>query len=187
MDLVILILSDCQLKKEGRRNEYEMHKLLALNQRQKMVSLWLITSFCGLGCWLFLLFMCSFQVLQRKTEEAAMAAKRLKEVLESRKASSRETTGQETYWWVLQFSYFVSPLITVTLFLMYRCAWSWNSGTLKFVDYTQESNWFLNLDYCSMLLNITIYRLLFVLWYYWIWIIFPCLLMSGKSWCFGNF
>ncbi|KAF3793984.1 Kinesin-like protein, partial [Nymphaea thermarum] len=55
-----------QLKKEGRRNTYEMHKLLALNQRQKMV-------------------------LQRKTEEAAMATKRLKEVLESRKASSRET------------------------------------------------------------------------------------------------
>ncbi|EPS70956.1 hypothetical protein M569_03801, partial [Genlisea aurea] len=26
-----------QLKKEGRRNEYEMHKLLALNQRQKLV------------------------------------------------------------------------------------------------------------------------------------------------------
>ncbi|XVE55606.1 hypothetical protein DITRI_Ditri03aG0172400 [Diplodiscus trichospermus] len=57
-----------QLKKEGRRNEYEMHKLLALNQRQKMV-------------------------LQRKTEEAAMATKRLKEVLESRKASSREASG----------------------------------------------------------------------------------------------
>ncbi|XP_031478571.1 kinesin-like protein KIN-4C [Nymphaea colorata] len=55
-----------QLKKEGRRNTYEMHKLLALNQRQKMV-------------------------LQRKTEEAAMATKRLKELLESRKASSRET------------------------------------------------------------------------------------------------
>ncbi|XP_039010221.1 kinesin-like protein KIN-4C isoform X2 [Hibiscus syriacus] len=54
-----------QLKKEGRRNEYEMHKLLALNQRQKMV-------------------------LQRKTEESAMATKRLKELLESRKASSRE-------------------------------------------------------------------------------------------------
>ncbi|KAJ8762575.1 hypothetical protein K2173_008014 [Erythroxylum novogranatense] len=51
-----------QLKKEGRRNEFEMHKLLALNQRQKMV-------------------------LQRKTEEAAMATKRLKELLESRKAS----------------------------------------------------------------------------------------------------
>lgn len=25
-----------QLKKEGRWNEYEMHKLLALNQKQKM-------------------------------------------------------------------------------------------------------------------------------------------------------
>ncbi|XP_042498048.1 kinesin-like protein KIN-4C isoform X2 [Macadamia integrifolia] len=57
-----------QLKKEGRRNEYEMHKLLALNQRQKMV-------------------------VQRKTEEAAMATKRLKELLETRKASSRETSG----------------------------------------------------------------------------------------------
>ncbi|KAL6504271.1 hypothetical protein OROGR_026194 [Orobanche gracilis] len=50
-----------QLKKEGRRNEYEMHKLSALNQRQKLV-------------------------LQRKTEEAAMATKRLKELLDSRKA-----------------------------------------------------------------------------------------------------
>ncbi|XP_017981679.1 PREDICTED: kinesin-like protein KIN-4C [Theobroma cacao] len=57
-----------QLKKEGRRNEYEMHKLLALNQRQKMV-------------------------LQRKTEEAAMATKRLKELLESRKASTREASS----------------------------------------------------------------------------------------------
>lgn len=28
-----------QLKKEGRRNEYERHKLQALNQRQKMVSI----------------------------------------------------------------------------------------------------------------------------------------------------
>ncbi|XP_042407654.1 kinesin-like protein KIN-4C isoform X1 [Zingiber officinale] len=51
-----------QLKKEGRRNEYEMHKLLALNQRQKMV-------------------------LQRKTEEAALATKRLKELLEAKKSS----------------------------------------------------------------------------------------------------
>nr|CAB3448144.1 unnamed protein product [Digitaria exilis] len=56
-----------QLKKEGRRNEYEMHKLLALNQRQKMV-------------------------LQRKTEEAAAATKRLKDLLEAKK-SSRETYG----------------------------------------------------------------------------------------------
>ncbi|XP_022941355.1 kinesin-like protein KIN-4C isoform X1 [Cucurbita moschata] len=57
-----------QLKKEGRRNEYEMHKLLALNQRQKMV-------------------------LQRKTEEAAQATKRLKELLESRKAARETSSG----------------------------------------------------------------------------------------------
>ncbi|EYU25460.1 hypothetical protein MIMGU_mgv1a000623mg [Erythranthe guttata] len=56
-----------QLRKEGRRNEYERHKLQALNQRQKMV-------------------------LQRKTEEAAMATKRLKELLEARKSSSRENS-----------------------------------------------------------------------------------------------
>ncbi|XP_024533405.1 kinesin-like protein KIN-4A isoform X1 [Selaginella moellendorffii] len=54
-----------QLRKEGRRNEYEMHKLRALHQHQKMV-------------------------LQRKTEEAAIATRRLKEVLESRKLSGRE-------------------------------------------------------------------------------------------------
>ncbi|KAK2971862.1 hypothetical protein RJ640_000879 [Escallonia rubra] len=57
-----------QLRKEGRRNEYERHKLQALNQRQKMV-------------------------LQRKTEEAAMATKRLKELLEARKSSTRENPG----------------------------------------------------------------------------------------------
>ncbi|KAK4348841.1 hypothetical protein RND71_031596 [Anisodus tanguticus] len=56
-----------QLRKEGRRNEYERHKLLSLNQRQKMV-------------------------LQRKTEEAAMATKRLKELLEARKSSGRESS-----------------------------------------------------------------------------------------------
>ncbi|XP_059634210.1 kinesin-like protein KIN-4A isoform X2 [Cornus florida] len=56
-----------QLRKEGRKNEYERHKLQALNQRQKMV-------------------------LQRKTEEAAMATKRLKELLEARKSSSRENS-----------------------------------------------------------------------------------------------
>ncbi|KAH9314827.1 hypothetical protein KI387_023454 [Taxus chinensis] len=60
-----------QLKKEGRRNEYEMHKLQALHQRQKMV-------------------------LQRKTEEAAMVTKRLKELLEARKVSSRDSTGGAT-------------------------------------------------------------------------------------------
>ncbi|TYI82443.1 hypothetical protein E1A91_D05G220600v1 [Gossypium mustelinum] len=57
-----------QLRKEGRRNEYERHKLQALNQRQKMV-------------------------LQRKTEEAAMATKRLKELLEARKSSARDNSA----------------------------------------------------------------------------------------------
>ncbi|XP_017974966.1 PREDICTED: kinesin-like protein KIN-4A isoform X1 [Theobroma cacao] len=56
-----------QLRKEGRRNEYERHKLEALNQRQKTV-------------------------LQRKTEEAAMATKRLKELLEARKSSTRDNS-----------------------------------------------------------------------------------------------
>ncbi|XVF64103.1 hypothetical protein PTKIN_Ptkin09bG0140600 [Pterospermum kingtungense] len=57
-----------QLRKEGRRNEYERHKLQALNQRQRMV-------------------------LQRKTEEAAMATKRLKELLEARKSSARDNSA----------------------------------------------------------------------------------------------
>ncbi|KAL5556945.1 hypothetical protein UlMin_039181 [Ulmus minor] len=56
-----------QLRKEGRRNEYERHKLEALNQRQKMV-------------------------LQRKTEEATIATKRLKELLESRKSTARDNS-----------------------------------------------------------------------------------------------
>ncbi|XP_008795899.1 kinesin-like protein KIN-4A isoform X1 [Phoenix dactylifera] len=56
-----------QLRKEGRRNEYERHKLQALNQRQKLV-------------------------LQRKTEEAAMATKKLKELLEARKSSARDNS-----------------------------------------------------------------------------------------------
>ncbi|KAL0717973.1 hypothetical protein Bca4012_067295 [Brassica carinata] len=60
-----------QLRKEGRKSEYERHKLQALNQRQKMV-------------------------LQRKTEEAAMATKRLKELLEARKSSPREHSGGGT-------------------------------------------------------------------------------------------
>ncbi|XP_039053352.1 kinesin-like protein KIN-4A [Hibiscus syriacus] len=56
-----------QLKKEGRRNEYERHKLEALIQRQKMV-------------------------LQRKTEEAAIATKKLKDLLEARKSSIRDNS-----------------------------------------------------------------------------------------------
>ncbi|KAG6729166.1 hypothetical protein I3842_01G013500 [Carya illinoinensis] len=58
-----------QLKKEGRRNEYERHKLESLNQRQKMV-------------------------LQRKTEEAATATRRLKELLEARTYVGHTVIGQ---------------------------------------------------------------------------------------------
>jgi hypothetical protein len=36
-----------QLRKEGRRNVYEMHKLQALHQRQKMVSPFTLT---GMAC-----------------------------------------------------------------------------------------------------------------------------------------
>ncbi|PON49782.1 Kinesin-like protein [Parasponia andersonii] len=57
-----------QLKRESRRNQFEMQKLLDSNQRIKMV-------------------------VQRKTVEASMATKRLKELLESRKALSRRKAG----------------------------------------------------------------------------------------------
>lgn len=60
-----------QLKKEQRKNDYEMRKLLALNEKQKLV-------------------------LQRKTEEAALATKRLKELIESRRASSHRTSGSKS-------------------------------------------------------------------------------------------
>ncbi|KAG9149658.1 hypothetical protein Leryth_017578 [Lithospermum erythrorhizon] len=73
-----------QLKKEGRRNEYEMHKLLALNQRQKMV-------------------------MQRKTEEATMATKRLKELLESRKPA-REISGQSFHDSAVYYAIILLPI-----------------------------------------------------------------------------
>lgn len=74
-----------------------MHKLLALIQRQKMVN---IPSFQlkseNLTCQIIINSTYSLcQVLQRKSEEAAMATKRLKEVLDSRKASSRMPYGIE--------------------------------------------------------------------------------------------
>ncbi|XP_004288009.1 PREDICTED: chromosome-associated kinesin KIF4A-like [Fragaria vesca subsp. vesca] len=57
-----------QLRKEGRRNEFERHKLEALNQRQKLV-------------------------LQRKAEEATNATKRLKQLLEARKSVIRDNSA----------------------------------------------------------------------------------------------
>lgn len=40
------------------------------------------------------------QVLQRKTEEAAMATKRLKELLEARKSSARDNSGMFVVFFV---------------------------------------------------------------------------------------
>ncbi|KAK8291018.1 hypothetical protein V6Z12_D06G035600 [Gossypium hirsutum] len=57
-----------QLKKEQRRNKYEKHVLSTLIQRQK-------------------------HVLQQKTKEAFVAAKRLKQLTESRKATSGKIAG----------------------------------------------------------------------------------------------
>ncbi|KAK9067039.1 hypothetical protein SSX86_014363 [Deinandra increscens subsp. villosa] len=56
-----------QVKKDSRKSEIELQKLNALYQRQT-------------------------QVLQRKTDEAARATKKLKELLESRKATTRRET-----------------------------------------------------------------------------------------------
>jgi hypothetical protein len=73
-----------------------MHKLLALNQRQKMVSfslIYFLPSSIFQIAWLSFAPLClKLQVLQRKTEEATAASKRLKELLEAKK-SIRETYG----------------------------------------------------------------------------------------------
>lgn len=46
-------------------------------------------------------FPCLSQVLQRKTKEASEATKRLKELLESRKALTHRTAGLETKHFLL--------------------------------------------------------------------------------------
>ncbi|KAJ0694686.1 putative plus-end-directed kinesin ATPase [Helianthus annuus] len=60
-----------QLKKDSRKSEVELQKLQALYQRQA-------------------------QVLQRKTEEAERATKKLKELLKSQKLTTKQTTRRET-------------------------------------------------------------------------------------------
>ncbi|GJT79182.1 kinesin-like protein KIN-4A [Tanacetum coccineum] len=62
-----------RVKKDSRKNEFEMNKLNALYQRRT-------------------------QVLERKTEEAARATKKLKELFESRKAISTTTTKSIRNW-----------------------------------------------------------------------------------------
>ena len=97
-----------QLRKEKRKNAYEMQKLLASNQRLKMVKpcflyddISLLFFFRGGRGSESLLEICFptfgpfVQVLQRKTEEASAATKRLRELIESRKALSRRSAGWE--------------------------------------------------------------------------------------------
>ncbi|XP_031736845.1 kinesin-like protein KIN-4C isoform X2 [Cucumis sativus] len=57
-----------QLKRENRRNQHEMNKILTANQRLKMV-------------------------LQRKTEEASEVTKRMRNLLESRRTSAQRRAG----------------------------------------------------------------------------------------------
>lgn len=80
-----------------------MHKLLALNQRQKMVRKCLLGFASFIYRKIFSFFSTLCQVLQRKTEEASMATKRLKELLESRKTSSRETSGHVIFLFYFHF------------------------------------------------------------------------------------
>lgn len=79
-----------------------MHKLLALNQRQKMVATMVYEFDISIVMDIIMVisvltYMLSFQVLQRKTEEASMATKRLKELLESRKTSRETSSNKEVY------------------------------------------------------------------------------------------
>lgn len=52
---------------------------------------------------------CLQQVLQRKTEEAAMATKKLKELLEARKSSSRENPGTFSILTYPEFTFHSAP------------------------------------------------------------------------------
>lgn len=50
------------------------------------------------------------QVLQRKTEEAAIATKRLKELLEARKSSARENSGEFLFFFFFPLFFFLFSL-----------------------------------------------------------------------------
>lgn len=129
-----------QLRKEGRRNVYEMQKLQALHQRQTMVKEirplvqyfpWCylyrcrllqntcrirvgnffkgsLSSSSGVALNWLVVHPGAMQVLQRKTEEAAAATKRLKEILEARKSTKENTSNGippsifPSFWWWIQ-------------------------------------------------------------------------------------
>jgi len=67
--------------------------------------------FQGLMLFAFILLFWLIKVLQRKTEEATMATKRLKELLEAKKASSREMFGKEN-----KYKFLVNNVLLVPKF-----------------------------------------------------------------------
>lgn len=159
--LLIHILINYQLKKEGRRNEYEMHKLLALNQRQKMVS-------CQSWCSNILLLWPYFDAVYPTIY-----------MLICRYCKGRQKKlpwlqkGWKNFWnleglphvklWVRKFTVSGSSLPYFELLLIshsycfIRRFWRWecsrNSGTsvtydCEFVNCTQGLNCFLYIDEC---------------------------------------
>lgn len=108
-EIFLDIIMHQQLKKEGRKNEHEMHKLLDSNQRLKKVNLYF---FYNKMLWInhlmellfpvvatcresvLLVFFFLLLVLHRKNMEAFMATKRLRQLLESRKALLHKKGGQ---------------------------------------------------------------------------------------------
>lgn len=77
------------------------------------------------------------KVLQRKTEEASMATRRLKELLEAKKASSREVSGRESIQapsTILMQFFFINIYMFImcfnTILGLYRCwKWKWSKYT----------------------------------------------------------
>ena len=63
----------------------------------------------------FILLFWLIKVLQRKTEEATMATKRLRELLEAKKASSREMFGKEN-----NYKFLVNNVLVPKFDLCYR-------------------------------------------------------------------
>lgn len=83
----------------------------------------------------FTLYILIFQVLQRKTEEASMATKRLKELLESRKAL-RETFGWITiplclFGCLYKFLYLISfasmQVVEIKMVLEFKYVFYWRT------------------------------------------------------------
>lgn len=118
----------CQLKRENRRNEHEMNKLLTSNERLKMASHILFEPiYCVSQLFLSYLFIKHLhgkrfvifflEVLQRKTEEASEITKRMRNLLESRRTSAQRRAGLET-------TFSSSLLFYSTIFTCFSSFWT---------------------------------------------------------------